>query len=427
MDMFVQHCTGEFERPSRLVLDVPVWLDNLICQLLEKKPDQRPLNAELVYRALGSIQEKVEAQQSAGVEAARGRMIDRPRGARHADEEDKDAARSLRTGKSKTKRKRKTAPFYTKVWFHAAGVLAILGFLAGVLWLVTRPARPEKLYAQAKKLMDSPDLDKHEEAYSGPIHTYRGLYASREGEETTQILAWKKQVELEQSEATLNKLLHGKFKREPANDAERDAVRALKEEEEGSLEEAEQKWKEMTRKYDPASGYESWGVLADNHLSLIRAVPEREKTLLALLLDPRGAYITKGVEPTLEGMDQKAYTGLRFEHLEVFSDGRGDLPRALHLFKEMKDNTANDKELHFWEVFAAWKCKTLEKRLPDKEEPNARKKLVQEAVQIAQMHVNDNPQVARAIALNVAALYGEDADLESLVKQARQLAEEVKK
>ncbi len=69
MDMFVQHCTGAFERPSRLVLDVPVWLDNLICQLLEKKPDQRPMNAEMVYRVLGSIQEKVEAQQAAGVEA----------------------------------------------------------------------------------------------------------------------------------------------------------------------------------------------------------------------------------------------------------------------------------------------------------------------------------------------------------------------
>ena len=53
MDMFVQHCTGEFERPSRLVLDMPVWLDNLICQLLEKKPDQRPLNAEMVYRRFG--------------------------------------------------------------------------------------------------------------------------------------------------------------------------------------------------------------------------------------------------------------------------------------------------------------------------------------------------------------------------------------
>ena len=93
MDMFLQHVQGKFERPSRIVLDVPVWLDNLICQMLEKKPEQRPLNAKMVSDVLGSIQEKVEAQQSAGVDAVRGRMVDRPRGSRNPDEEDKDAAR----------------------------------------------------------------------------------------------------------------------------------------------------------------------------------------------------------------------------------------------------------------------------------------------------------------------------------------------
>src|SRR5262249_17482564 len=62
MDMFVQHVQGTFERPSRLVLDIPVWLDNLICQLLEKKPEHRPINAGMVASTLSTIQEKVEAQ-----------------------------------------------------------------------------------------------------------------------------------------------------------------------------------------------------------------------------------------------------------------------------------------------------------------------------------------------------------------------------
>ena len=46
MDMFMQHVQGTFERPSRLVLDLPVWMDTLICQLLEKKPEQRPFDAD---------------------------------------------------------------------------------------------------------------------------------------------------------------------------------------------------------------------------------------------------------------------------------------------------------------------------------------------------------------------------------------------
>jgi hypothetical protein len=275
--------------------------------------------------------------------------------------------------------------------------------------------------------MESTDLDKHEEAYSGPISAYRSLYASRDGAETGQILAWKKQVEFERSEERLNKLLHGKIKLEPANDAEKDALAAAKDEEAGDLEDAKQSWNKMVQKYDAASGYEEWGALADKHLKVVKAVPEQEKMLLALLLDPRGNFRSKGVEPPLEGTAKKAYTGLRYEHLGDLYGGGGDVPSALHLFKEMKDNPGKDSDGHFWEVFAAWKCKTLEAHLPAKEDAHARKTLVQEAADAAKSHVDDAPFDARAIALNVVALYGDDNELKAPVEQARQVLDEVKK
>src|SRR5207248_1928243 len=73
MDMFMLHVQGTFERPSRLVLDIPVWLDNLICQLLEKKPEQRPRDAAMVAETLSRIKEKVEAQRSAGEDISKAR------------------------------------------------------------------------------------------------------------------------------------------------------------------------------------------------------------------------------------------------------------------------------------------------------------------------------------------------------------------
>ena len=45
LDMFLCHTEGKFERPSRLVLDIPLWLDTLVCQMLEKKPEKRPRDA----------------------------------------------------------------------------------------------------------------------------------------------------------------------------------------------------------------------------------------------------------------------------------------------------------------------------------------------------------------------------------------------
>src|SRR5262249_31611917 len=95
MQMFLLHVSGTFARPSRAVLDMPVWLDTLISQLLEKDPDRRPFDAAMVGNALESIQEKVEAQASAGVAAAQARRGDRPRGQRGSSEEDKEAARAL--------------------------------------------------------------------------------------------------------------------------------------------------------------------------------------------------------------------------------------------------------------------------------------------------------------------------------------------
>ena len=242
MDMFLMHVQGKFERPSRLVLDVPVWLDNLICQMLEKKPDQRPLNAKMVSDVLGSIQEKVEAQQSAGADAVRARMIDRAHGTRNPDEEDKDAARAL-MGKKGKRKKRKEKAWYGRVWFQAAGILAVLALIAGVLFVVLQPPDPHALYVQAKKLMESPNPEKHEKAYAddGPIKSYLARYASIKNDETAQMLQWKKVCDVEKCEQHLQVLLnlHKKgLKSDPISDAEGDAKAAALAEERGDLAEA---------------------------------------------------------------------------------------------------------------------------------------------------------------------------------------------
>ena len=104
MEMFLQHVQGTFERPSRRVLDVPVWLDTLICQLLEKKPEKRPIDAAMVASALGRVAEKVVAQQSAGVDAVRTRVADRLSVSPAPATEDKAAARTLMNSMGKPRR-----------------------------------------------------------------------------------------------------------------------------------------------------------------------------------------------------------------------------------------------------------------------------------------------------------------------------------
>src|SRR5207247_4038290 len=50
------HRYGRFDRPVDLVPELPSWLDELVCELLEKDPDKRPPDAHVVARRLETIQ-----------------------------------------------------------------------------------------------------------------------------------------------------------------------------------------------------------------------------------------------------------------------------------------------------------------------------------------------------------------------------------
>jgi serine/threonine-protein kinase len=148
MDMFLLHCNGTFERPSRIVLDIPVWLDTLVCQMMEKKPELRPRDAEMVSQVLGSIAEKVAAQQSAGVDAVRKRMADRQPGQAKLGEEDKETAKLLLTGKFKVKRRKKVKPLMQRKWFQALSLSGLLVLaIAALVWGVMPPGA-DKVYAR---------------------------------------------------------------------------------------------------------------------------------------------------------------------------------------------------------------------------------------------------------------------------------------
>src|SRR5262249_40552967 len=84
--------------------------------------------------------------RSAGIDAATKRRVDRVRGDKTLDEEDKAAARVM-LGK---KKKPKSTPFYAQGWFtilmlSMIAILAVVGFY----WVFLRTESAEALFAQA--------------------------------------------------------------------------------------------------------------------------------------------------------------------------------------------------------------------------------------------------------------------------------------
>jgi serine/threonine-protein kinase len=348
MDMFLQHVQGTFTRPSRVVLDLPVWMDTLVCQLLEKKPEQRPMNAAAVLHALEGVREKVEAQRSAGMDAVRGRFIDRPRGARRPGEEDMDAARLLMTGRSK-KRKKKAVPFYRQVWFQALGLVVLLGAMAAVLFFVFRGESGQALYDQAKPLMASNDPKAHQQAYDGPLKDYQAHYAGDRGEpqdRKDQMLAWLQQCEVEECEALVQRL-QGLEKKDLAHfnsDAERDALHAADMEDSGDLEEAAKRWTKMADQH----GGNRWGRLAAQHLEALKRIDQYDQELEARLAAPPG-----GKRPDAEGPDKDLLAGMRLEK-------DGEAAKARETYLHVKSDARGDHDKRFWFLLAAKKVRDLD-------------------------------------------------------------------
>ena len=280
MEMFLKHVNGTFERPSRIILDLPVWMDTLICQLLEKKPEQRPFDAAMVSQVLGSIQEKVEAQQSAGVDVAKARLFDRPRGQRNPDAEDRDAARTL-LGKSKGKKKKKKALLQQRR-LQALGLMLMLAGVIAVLVIVLQPPSADKLYKQAEKLMASAKPEDHDRAYDGPIKEYLQRYGRTAGPQRDQVRKWADDCDVDRYEKLLARHVdHERRKHvigpEAQGEAQKAAFKAAVAEYDGDAPAAKKYWQETAEK-DPAR----MGVLAQRHLQILNNIAVEEKQLLAL-------------------------------------------------------------------------------------------------------------------------------------------------
>lgn len=158
MDMFIQHVSGTFERPARLVMDIPPWLDTLICQLLEKKPEHRPADAVTVAKALDEVKERVEARKSLGAEVAS--TI-----ARKGASRDKELAQEILSGKRIKKRRARTRAQLRKQLLAATGLLLALALTIALLVYALQPPDPATLLQKAEQLIAQGDNELSKDEY----------------------------------------------------------------------------------------------------------------------------------------------------------------------------------------------------------------------------------------------------------------------
>jgi serine/threonine-protein kinase len=405
MEMFLAHVKGKVERPSRQVLDIPVWLDTLVCQLLEKKPEHRPYDALVVTQALEQVAEKVAAQRSAGVDLAEARVGDRSVKRVRRDDTDREAERTLRDVLGKGRGRRQKPAFYERGWLQAIGILAVLTGLGWIFYQAfLRTPTPEELFQQAQKRMESTDSEERGKARDGPVAQYLRYYPDRTDEQALQVRQWADAVDLARKE-------HALYARRNVmaadGEAERTARSALVAEENGDFVRTRENWESLVRYKQEADVKEhAWGLLAEKRLHDLETAEHFEREIPERIKEARSHGDVFAPKPEPERL---AAEGFRFADLE-------DAPAALSRWQDLKARYEKDREQHAWFLLAAKKVQQLKKKgpsLPDEDkEAQERRQRIRSLLAGAANTAPQAPLAARALYQEIATLYANYSDPE---------------
>jgi len=343
IEMFKQHTKGTFTRPSRLVMDIPIWLDTLVCQCLEKEPEKRPLNAAMVADSLALVQEKWELQVSAGVEAANKRKIDKVSVEGTLDEEDKDIARAL---VGKKKKKKKAVPFYRKGWFSILALLVVLGGVAYAGYYVFfRPPDADALYRRLAAQVEAKEYPDRQRARPW-IDEFLDYHPT--DSRAAKVAQFRDQLAVEEIDYTTHNRRYAKFRAE--NKEEETAWAALDAEDGGKLKQAAEIWNELLRhKGSDDLTKRAWALLSEKYLGELNAV----ENLYKELKDETAK--TADTKKLLESAGKDKALALE----AVLAESAGEKARALLTWGDLKSKTESDLEARRWYLLAAWRYREV--------------------------------------------------------------------
>lgn len=156
-----KHRFNQFDSPRRLVPDIPHWLDEVVCQCLEKKPEDRVPDAYVLSLRLAEVPKKVDFAKSSETfefadsqesEDTQSSTVDRPA---MPAEIGGTLMRDLMRAQVEAGAAR--SPFqslFDNTWV-LVGLLALV-LLGGVFWHRSKQITPDELFARGAALMERP-------------------------------------------------------------------------------------------------------------------------------------------------------------------------------------------------------------------------------------------------------------------------------
>lgn len=156
LDLLHKHRFAQFDPPQSFVPDMPHELDEIVCSLLEKDPEDRPANALVLQRQFESLGRKLERKEQHTVVSAQVEATRAEHGALIKDEGPGPATLMSQLVRAELEKQRHGGPLQ-RFLNHPAVLIALFALCVGLLAWGLWPLSAQTLFDRGSKLMDSDD------------------------------------------------------------------------------------------------------------------------------------------------------------------------------------------------------------------------------------------------------------------------------
>jgi len=174
LDLLHKHRFAQFERPSRLVPEVPADLDDVICELLEKDPSRRPSDGMVLYKRLDSLRRKLE-YKTAAEQPGRHTRLYPFKNATVPSNREGPATLMSRLMRHELDRQNRGSPvqrLFNHPWVLATLFALSLGTIVWTFW----PSSQETLFQRGATLMASDDPNDWQTAWRDYLQPLQEKY-----------------------------------------------------------------------------------------------------------------------------------------------------------------------------------------------------------------------------------------------------------
>jgi len=175
LDIAQKHKFGQFDSPRRIVPEIPRWLDEIVCNCLQKKPEDRYPDAYVLQLRLQEVPKKLELAQGdsktshsgtgSGTFDLDGAGVDDETQAADVDPAAVGGTLMRDLMRAQLDPKTTMSPIekaFDSTWFLVTALVLVVTVCA---WLYTsRKLSPERLFAKGEELMEQPAGPSWEEA-----------------------------------------------------------------------------------------------------------------------------------------------------------------------------------------------------------------------------------------------------------------------